>query len=210
MGRHFFFTGFLALTLSGAAGVACTTETTVVKKSSAATEPDGPEKGPEDGAKSPASMKPIKSAIDPAIVAKLKSAGLDVEALPESLDSIVEDKQKRSAVMTSFTLALGVECEGCHASTGGKTDFKAETPEKKIAAKMWSSFVQGLKMADGKAIFCDSCHQGTAKFLDRTDEDALRTWMKQNFVGKLARRDGAEHGCATCHGNPFKGDFLDE
>jgi formate-dependent nitrite reductase cytochrome c552 subunit len=74
---------------------------------------------------------------------------------------------------------------------------------------MWQHFVKKLELADGNPLWCDSCHQGRAAFLDRGDDDALAAWMNANFVGKLARSDGGQHACATCHGSPFDGHFLD-
>jgi hypothetical protein len=93
---------------------------------------------------------------------------------------------------------------------GSHYDFDAWTPNKHIAAKMWSEFVQKLAFKNGDPLYCDSCHQKKAKFLDRSDDSALGDWMHQNFVEKLVQKDGQPLQCATCHGKPFDGQFLDK
>jgi hypothetical protein len=91
---------------------------------------------------------------------------------------------------------------------GPQLDFEAWTPNKRIASKMWSEFVQKLEFANGDPLYCDSCHQGKNKFLDRSNEAALKDWMHDNFVDKLVRKDGQPMSCANCHGMPFDGHFL--
>lgn len=159
----------------------------------------------------PASTTPaLRVAIDPTILSTLTSGGLDIKNLPDDLETIVTDRDKIHAVMTSFTIALGTTCEGCHVKAGAKLDFKADSEKKKIAKGMWTNFVRALKNKDGSAIYCDSCHQGKMQFLDRADNRSLGAWMKVNFVDKLARVDGKDHSCATCHGTPFDGSFIDK
>jgi hypothetical protein len=158
----------------------------------------------------PGSAAPLRDAVDPAIVSTLKDVGLELDKLPADLETIADapDHKQLQAVMKTFTLALGVQCEGCHVSTAGKLDYEAESPQKNVAKRMWKDFVLGLKRTDGKPIFCDTCHQGKKEFLDRSNEEALRTWMDDNFVAKLTRTDGKQQNCAACHGAPFNGDFL--
>jgi hypothetical protein len=115
---------------------------------------------------------------------------------------------QRAAVMETFTRALGVGCGECH-----DDDYTADTPNVRIARQMWDRFVRGLLRRDGGALYCDSCHAGSATFLDRTDartDGALGRFMQATYVAPLVRRDGAPHDCATCHGSPFVGGFLDD
>ena len=190
----------LAVAFSAGAG-ACSSATPSSSKGTDTTPTEPP----------PASTTPaLRVAIDPTILATLKTGGLDIKNLPDDLETIVDDRDKIHAVMTSFTIALGTTCEGCHVKAGTKIDFEADSEKKKIAKGMWTHFVRALKNKDGGAIFCDSCHQGKMQFLDRADNRSLGAWMKNNFVDKLARVDGKDHSCATCHGEPFDGSFIDQ
>jgi len=133
----------------------------------------------------------------------LAAVGLDVAALPPLHET--SDAQ-RAAVMETFTRALGVGCGECHGD-----DYTAETPNVRIATKMWDHFVRGLLRRDGGALYCDSCHAGRPAFLDRGDasvDGALGQFMQASYVAPLVRRDGAPHDCGTCHGAPFVGGFL--
>ena len=162
----------------------------------------------EPGTDEPSTTPPMRDAIDPKILTALKTANIDIAKLPADLTDLTRTPSKLKAVMNTFTIALGTTCEGCHAKSGTKIDYEAETPKKNVAKKMWSELVGKLQRKDGTALYCDSCHQGKMKFLARADSEALGVWMENNFVGNLARRDGADHACATCHGEPFKGDIL--
>lgn len=132
----------------------------------------------------------------------LQGMGLDPKKLP-ALNKMEPAKLRK--VMNAFTKALGVQCTHCHTD-----DFKAPTANKKITVRMWNEWVVGLQSEDGSALFCDSCHQGKAKFLDHSDKKALGAWMKTELVQKLKRTDKKDHSCATCHGEDFDGDFLDK
>jgi hypothetical protein len=200
----------LSLSLS-ALGAACSSSTTDTAGSAPVTGTEATPTEPppaDDGTTAPSKTPPLRDAIDPSILAALKSANVDIAALPDDLGEIAKSPSKLKAVMKTFTIALGTTCDGCHAKNGSKIDYEAVTPKKNVAKKMWTSFVRGLQKKDGSALYCDSCHQGKMEFLDRADPKALGAWMKNNFVEKLARRDGAEHACATCHGEPFDGDIL--
>jgi hypothetical protein len=172
----------------------------------AATAPDGgaaptgpsttkPE-GPAGSGAGP--MKPITAS---AMETQIKELGLDMKALP-ALGKI--ERPKLMKVMQSFSKALGTKCEGCHEPN----DFRAWTPKKKVAAKMWDEFVRKLALEDGSPLYCDSCHNGRMEFLDHHDKKELGKWMDTNFVSKLRRVDKQDHGCDTCHGDPFEGEFL--
>lgn len=172
--------------------------------------PAGSSAAPDDAP--PADMKPLAAAVDPSIVSTLTAAGLDVNALPPTLDAIAKDETKIKAVMRTFTRALGVECSACHAQgEGGKLDFSVATEATKVSAKMWSELVVKLATKDGGAVYCDTCHEGKKDFIDRkASEASLGKWMRDNFVGKLSRKGGGDVACATCHGEPFRGPFLDD
>jgi len=171
-------------------------------------EPGKPTPPPAPPPKKTSATPPLRAGIDPAVLATLTAAGFDLAQLPDTLEGALTSRAKVDAVMKSFTQSLGVGCDGCHAKSGTAVDFRAETPNKNVARKMWTDFVRALQQADGTALYCDSCHQGKAKFLDRSDADALSTWMGENFVAKLTRRDGSKQACASCHGTPFDGDIL--
>ena len=127
------------------------------------------------------------------MLADLQNIALDPKNLPpiERLDP-----RALRAVMKLFAKALGAKCADCHV----EGDFAARTPRKMIAAKMWDEFVVKLAFAaDDSPLFCDSCHQGRTRQLDRTDKKALGKWMDANFVVKLRRKDDKDHECETCH-----------
>lgn len=199
----------LVSVLAAAVAAACTNETIyapapVTVTDAAASSPDKSDAGMV--AAEPAKMSPIVAS---ALGADLKAAGLDVQHLP-TIAELKKDKTKLVAVMKSFKTSLGVECTGCHAPNpdGGRPDFEAPTPEKRVAAKMWDTFVGQMTMADGALLYCDSCHQGKKEFIDRDHEEGVATWMKENFIANLKRKDGAPQTCSNCHGKPFDPDFL--
>lgn len=194
----------LALSLAGAAA-ACTSETTTKGTETAPTDPAAP--ATDEPAITPSKTPPLRETIDAKVTSTLEAAGIDVNH-PGDLEDLLSSQSKLKAVMTSFTIALGTTCTGCHVGSGSRIDYEAETPNKNIAKKMWSEFVRKLQKKDGGAIYCDSCHQGKMTFLDRADDRSLGAWMQENFVVKLARTDGAAHACTTCHGDPFSGDIL--
>lgn len=140
-----------------------------------------------------------------AMATALQAVGLDPARLPP-FDAL--DEAQRSAVMDTFTRALGLGCGDCH-----EADYAVATPRTRVARKMWDRLVRALVRRDGGALYCDSCHGGRATFLARGDATvgaALGDWMRASYVTPLLRRDGAPHGCATCHGEPFVGGFLDD
>jgi len=141
------------------------------------------------------------------LLADLTKAKVDVRG---DLSAQVAEKTTRDAIMKSFTKALGVGCDGCHKKSGTQVDYSAETPEKNVTALMWKNWVGQGSFKDGSPLYCDSCHQGTKKFLDRTNDTQLGAWMRANFAAKLLQADDKPFECRTCHGSPFKGDFLTE
>jgi len=143
-------------------------------------------------------MKPIAAST---MATDLQNLGLDLKSLP-ALEKMEPAKLRK--VMRTFTKSLGAKCSDCH----NESDYAAMTPMKKVALHMWNDFVRSLALENGNALYCDSCHQGRMKFLDRHDKKALGAWMDQNYVANMKRRDGKEHACETCHGDPFDGDIL--
>ncbi|MBX3187664.1 MAG: hypothetical protein KF819_11640 [Labilithrix sp.] len=164
--------------------------------------PTAPPAGTGTGATTPhGAPGPMKPTTGSAMADDLKKIGLDPKNLPP-LNKLEPDKIR--AVMGTFKKALGVECTGCHDAN----NFKAPTPHKKIATKMWDEFVRKMAMEDGSVLYCDSCHGGHMEFLDRKDKKALSAWMDANFVGKLKRVDKKDQSCETCHGDPFEPNFV--
>lgn len=144
-------------------------------------------------------MRPITAS---AMAEDLKKLGID-PLKPPPLNKLSPDVMRK--LMPTFTRSLGVKCAACHDTN----DFKAPTPKKKIAAKMWSDYVVGLQMEDGSPLYCDSCHGGKAEMLDSHDKKALSAAMDASYVKKLKRADKKENSCDTCHGDPFEPKILE-
>jgi hypothetical protein len=160
--------------------------------------PSGMPPIPPSGAP-PAPAREMNAPAPSVMLSDLQNLGLD----PESLSRIekIEPRALRR-VMKVLAKSLGAKCTDCHL----EGDFAAMTRRKRIAAKMWDEFVVNFTMADGSAVFCDSCHKGRILQLDRSDKKLLESEMDANFVHGLRRRDGADIACETCHavrGMPF-------
>jgi hypothetical protein len=151
----------------------------------------------------PPAAGPMKNIKGSAMADELKALGFDLKKLPPLGQNKIEADKLRK-LMQTFKKALGVECTACHDAN----DFRLPTPNKKVATHMWNDWVKGYAMEDGSPVYCDSCHQGSMKFLDKHDKKALSTWMDANFVSKLKRQDKKEQACETCHGDPFDPKFL--
>jgi hypothetical protein len=123
----------------------------------------------------------------------VKQLGVDVR---KPLGSLPNAKKKE--LMNFFVKALGYEdCQGCHIGD----DYERETRNMKITRKMWETFIMPLRDAQGGTLFCDSCHAGKAKPLDRANDDGLKKLMETDYQGKITRADKKEHDCSTCHGS---------
>lgn len=200
----------LLIATAAAAGACSSAETA----SSSTTSPSSPGDPAADASTAPAktssSTRPLAEAVAPEIISTLRGAGFALDALPE-LESLHETGHPRMrAIMKTFTIALGTTCDGCHiAKAESDEEFRVDTPRKRVAAQMYARFVGELQKKGGGAIYCDTCHQGSIKFLDRSNDDALATWMQENLVDRLERKDGKAQACATCHGTPFSGPMLD-
>jgi hypothetical protein len=160
----------------------------------------GPALAPPTEIAPPAAEPPAPSAF----AADLAALGLDVQNLPP-MDKL--EPRALRGVMRLFARSLGVKCADCHepegsgAASAGARSFAMPTRRKKIATHMWNEFLVKLAAADGSPLFCDSCHEGRVRYLDRRDKKALASWMDAHFVAKLTRKDGKDHGCETCHVN---------
>jgi hypothetical protein len=132
----------------------------------------------------------------------LVALGLDPRHLP-SLGEV--PAASMNPLMDTFDDSLDACCEDCHV----KNDPRAPTKARRISGEMWHRFTQELVTLDGQPAYCDSCHGGAVRFLDRQDPGALRQWMRANYVGKLRKRDGGAVTCATCHGEPFEPRILE-
>jgi nitrate reductase cytochrome c-type subunit len=148
----------------------------------------------------------MKDPMASAMAADLQKIGLDLKKLPPMATLAKTEKKKLRAVMDYFVKATGFACKDCH----DPDDFAKATPLKNETTHMWDEWARGMTLADGSPIFCDSCHQGQKKILDRSDKKALGKWMQAAFVDKLSRKDKKENNCATCHGTEMDMDFLDQ
>jgi hypothetical protein len=135
------------------------------------------------------------------VAMQLRGVGLDPSALPTTIAGVPASAMNQ--VMTTFVSAVGIDCNGCHDPND------AARAQLHITSQMWSVMVAQLHLADGGTLYCDSCHQGRATFLDRSDSHALGLWMQANFVDGIVRTDHKQHDCYTCHGSPFNATFLD-
>ncbi len=162
--------------------------------STASASPSPSSSSSSGSAATPGSLAPteMKSPIASAVGADLVALGLDPKNLPP-----IEKLEPRAlrGVMKIMARSVGLRCTDCHLYG----DFAAPTPRKRIAAHMWNEFAAGLTLADGSPVFCDSCHQGHTKLLDRSDKKALGRWMQAAFVDGVKRKDGQPEKCESCH-----------
>jgi hypothetical protein len=155
-----------------------------VTPSASATPPDGPK----------SNLFPDVTATK--FEADLKEAGLDLAKIKPM--KMMKGKEK-AKVMKVIAKSMGMECKDCHVD--GKP--KAYTRNKAIAEKMWDQFVVPHK-AEGGAVFCDSCHQGSAKNLDRGNREKVSDYMKQYTSKLMTKKKGGEVKCDTCHTKDFE------
>lgn len=127
--------------------------------------------------------------------AKLASIGLDVNNLPSLHDLPMGQKMK---VMRTFNESMGVSCNSCH----DVSDYAKPTKQKEVASEGWELISRTLTMADGGALYCDSCHHGKFEFLDHSAGfDGIAAWMQTNFVEQIKTKSGDPMACTTCHTN---------
>jgi len=136
--------------------------------------------------------------------AELKKLGFDGKKAMLDLEKM--DLPTKKKLMPLFQKALGYDsCNGCHAGDG---DYRTSTRNMKVTRKMWSQFVSALRDDVGGLVFCDSCHNGADRILNRTDKKAVGKFMHEDYVAKLTRADKQSNGCATCHGTPMQPAIL--
>ena len=156
----------------------------------------GPKAGPSGAPNTPLSASKLAEDV--------KKIGIDLSKTPD-ITKLPLDKKKK--VMPILQKALGYDaCTGCHV----EGDMKAETRNKKIAREMWNKFVGPLRDEKGGPIFCDSCHNGKNKVLNRADKEAVKKFMETDYEGKLTRADKKEHACSTCHGESMEVAIIDK
>jgi len=136
----------------------------------------------------------------------LKKAGFDIAKLPATIDKMSDAQKKK--IMPLFVKSLGYEnCQGCHV----EGDFKKHTRNTNIAEKMYTEFVVALRDEKGAAtVFCDSCHQGKPKVLNRSDLKAVGKFMDEQYVGHFNRTDKKEQACGSCHGDTMEMKIFDK
>jgi hypothetical protein len=168
-----------------------------------AAKPDGAK---PDGAKPDATAEVKKPDAPPAAGGKkstpireskmledVKKIGLDIKKLPDFDKMPMAQKKK---LMPLFQKAMGYgDCWGCHV----KDDYKAETRHLKITRGMWKHFVVAVRDEKGGAVFCDTCHEGSDKNLDRSDRKAVEKFMEDEYEHKLTKSDKKAMECTTCH-----------
>lgn len=132
----------------------------------------------------------------------LRALGLDPQKLPRFDDL---SPAQVHGVMSTFTRSLGFGCLDCHDAA----NVRKPTRNKRLAKRMWDDMVLGYRLDEGRQpLFCDSCHHGQARFLDRADLGATSVYMAESYVAGLQRADGADVSCASCHGEPRIARFL--
>lgn len=128
----------------------------------------------------------------------LKKAGVAIDKIGDLEKLPLAAKKK---VMPLMQKALGYEaCTGCHV----EGDYKKDTRNMKISREMWRAYSVALRDEKGKAVFCDNCHSGQAKVLNRADKEALKQFMEDEYEHKffLPGKKAAE--CSTCHGDAME------
>lgn len=138
------------------------------------------------------------------LVEDMKKIGIDFKKAA-TLEKLSGPEKKK--LMPLFTKALGFgSCTGCHAPG----DFKKDTRNLKITRQMWEHFVVPLRDEKGGQIFCDSCHDGKSKLLDRSDKKGVAAFMERDYEHKLTRVDAKANECSTCHGEAMETKIIEK
>jgi hypothetical protein len=160
-----------------------------------------PAAGPVSAAGGPSGNTPLGPS---KYLEDVKKIGIDLKKATE-LEKIALSEKKK--LMPLFQKSLGYDsCSGCHV----EGDYKQATRNMKIARGMWKSFVAALRDEKGNPVFCDSCHQGKAKLLNRADNDGVQKFMKSDYQDKLTRADKKDHECSTCHGEGMEMKIIEK
>ncbi|NUQ79434.1 MAG: hypothetical protein HUU21_38480, partial [Polyangiaceae bacterium] len=136
--------------------------------------------------------------VESKMLAELKATGISLTKISEIGKIPLAQKKKLMPLMQK---AMGyTACTGCHV----EGDFKAETRNLKISREMWNAYTVPLRDEKGGVLFCDSCHSGQAKVLNRADQEAVKKFMEDEYEHKLTRADKKEMECSTCHGEAME------
>jgi hypothetical protein len=131
-------------------------------------------------------------------IADLKGAGINTAKIPEIGKIPLAQKKK---IMPFMQKAMGyTACTGCHV----EGDFKAETRNLKISRQMWNAYTVPMLDEKGGPVFCDTCHSGQVKVLNRADKEAVKKFMEDEYEHKLTRADKKDMECSTCHGDTME------
>ncbi|UQA58726.1 multiheme c-type cytochrome [Polyangium aurulentum] len=178
-----------------------TQDTTTPPAGSKDPQPTPPATGAPSGTAEAPAPKPGKGSTpikESKMLEDVKKAGVNL-AKTTTLDKIPLGQKKK--LMPLFQKALGYkDCQGCHV----EGDFKKETRNIKITRGMWDHYVAAMRDEKGGAVFCDTCHEGTPKNLDRSDRKAMEKFMEDEYEHKLTRADKKDNECSTCHGDAME------
>jgi hypothetical protein len=156
------------------------------------------------GTGKPAAGPPSQPITPSKYLEDVKKIGVDLTKSPD-LSKMPMDKKKK--IMPIIQKAVGFDaCTGCHV----EGDMKAKTRNRDIGAGCWKNFVAVLRDEKGGPIFCDSCHSGKPKMLNRADQEGLKKFMEDEYEHKLTRADKKEHACSTCHGEALELKIFDK
>jgi len=137
------------------------------------------------------------------LLADVKKAGIDPAKNPVLEKMSSADKKK---VMPFFVKALGYkDCTGCHASL---SDYKTVTHNMQLTRGMWDHFIAYGRDTNDAVMFCDSCHAGKDKILNREDKAGVKKFMESDYVGKIHRADKKAMECTTCHSDKMELDIF--
>lgn len=180
-------------------------DATAPPDATAGTQPSDPAQGPAATAGKPADAPAAKPGGKPStaiqaskMLEDIKKLGIDLAKSPDLAKIPTQPKKK---LMPLFQKALGYDaCTGCHV----EGDFKKDTRNMKVAREMWKHFVAEVRDEKGGLVFCDSCHAGSAKNLNRADKEAIKKFMEDEYEHKLTRADKKENECSSCHGDAME------
>lgn len=187
----------------GETGGPAATGTTAPSGAPTGTPESAPTAAPKETAAAAAPPAPVGAAknvplIESKMLDDLKKAGVNLDKVAELEKLPLAAKKK---VMPLMQKALGYEaCTGCHV----EGDYKKETRNMKITREMWRAYSVPLRDEKGKAVFCDNCHSGQAKVLNRADKEAVKKFMEDEYEHKLTRADKKDVECSTCHGDDME------
>jgi hypothetical protein len=172
------------------------------------TEPPGtpPGTAPDPGGASAPSVRKgegSKKIKESKMLDEVKKIGVNLKTIPDLEKLPLAQKKK---LMPLFQKALGYA--SCTSNCHVEGDYKRETRDMKITRGMWKHYVAEIRDEKGANLFCDSCHDGTAKNLDRSDRKALEKFMEEEYVQKITRADKKDVECSTCHGDTMENKII--